>query len=145
MTIVAAVAFSSAVSAQQSVCQVTSESGTSLVSYDVPVRTVFTGEGVNVVNRRTKEVIDFIPVTGNNFRVRCMPAGPSSGSREDSDNSSRTRRTNSNTTKQQLLLLILQLQEEVHLLQILQMVAQTPTNRSSTRRGFPASAALDLP
>lgn len=99
MTIAATVALTAAVNAQQSACAITNDNGTSLVSYNVPVKTVSTENGVNIVDRRTGAVLDFIPITSSRFGVRCTPSNGSSNSNEGSGNSSVTRNSRSGSTR----------------------------------------------
>lgn len=99
MTIAATVALTAAVNAQQSACAITNGNGTSLVSYNVPVKTVSTENGVNIVDRRTGAVLDFIPITSGRFGVRCTPSNGSSNSNEGSGSSSVTRNSSSGSTR----------------------------------------------
>lgn len=136
MTVFAALAISTAVNAQQSECTIRSGQDISSRTYDAIVRTVFTGDGVNIVNRRTGEVLDFIAITENSFGVRCRPASAGSSTSENSGSS-----TSSGTTSQT---------NTVRNSTSVRRTSSSGTTSSNTsnngsRRGFPASAALGLP
>ncbi len=140
MTMVAALAISSAVNAQVTECAVSSECGTFTRGYDVIIRTVRDGATLNILNRRTGELLDTFECEGSNLSVQCglagevaAPTAPStdvtpSTTRTISRRSSRIRRrvtNNSDTTTSSS--------------------TETPSSSTSTRRGFPASAAIGLP
>ncbi|MFS4482847.1 hypothetical protein ACKGJY_07500 [Hyunsoonleella sp. 2307UL5-6] len=135
MTVFAALAISTAVNAQQSECTIRSGQDISSRTYDAIVRTVFTGDGVNIVNRRTGEVLDFIAITENSFGVRCRPASAGSSTSENSGSTSSGTTSQTNTVRNSTSV---------------RRTSSSGTTSSNTsnngsRRGFPASAALGLP
>lgn len=119
LSVVAFFAISTALSAQSSCTFTTVDSSTTRV-YDGPVRVVQNGNSVNIVNRRTGEVLDNVAFEGNNFRARCSsiredaPARPTGTTRPSFFSRLRTNLGSSSTS-------------------------------SSSGGGFPASAALGLP
>lgn len=138
MTMIAAVAFSSAVSAQRtSVCTVTEDGNTLTLTFDGAVRTVFTGDAVNIVNRRTGEVLDVIAITGNSFGIRCRPAGRGSNGRgSGSSTSSRSTGTTTSSTT---------VSNSSSSGSSSGSSTGNSSGGSSSGGGFPASAALGLP
>lgn len=96
MTIAATVAFTAAVNAQQSACTIINNSGTSLARFNTSVETVSIEGGVNIVDRNTGAILDFIPETPGFFLVRCSVTDSAN---EGSGNSSVTRNSSSGTTR----------------------------------------------
>ena len=79
MTMVAALAITSAVSAQQTECTFTTDGESVVRTFDGFARIVnLPGQdAVNVVNRRTGEILDTVTIEGSSFGVRCRIAGRS--------------------------------------------------------------------
>ena len=73
MTMVAALAITSAVSAQQSECTFTSPQDSFTRNYDGFVRVVYIegGASVNIVDRRSGEVLDNVDFNGDRFIAQC--------------------------------------------------------------------------
>ena len=142
MTMVAALAITSAASAQQTECTFTTDGESVVRTFDGLARIVnLPGQdAVNVVNRRTGEVLDTVEFGGDRFGVRCGRAGSAqntapvatpdvSNDAPQTTNSTRrfTRITRSTSSPAPT-------------------ATSTPSSPStSTRRGFSPSAALGLP
>ncbi len=79
MTMVAALAITSAASAQQTECTFTTDGESVVRTFDGLARIVnLPGQdAVNVVNRRTGEILDTVEIEGTRFGVRCRIAGRS--------------------------------------------------------------------
>lgn len=77
MTMIAALAITSAVSAQQSECKFTSPQDSFTRNYDGFVRVVYIegGASVNIVDRRSGEVLDNVDFNGDRFIAQCGLTG----------------------------------------------------------------------
>ncbi len=80
MTMVAALAISSVASAQQTACTFTTDGVSETRTFDGLARIVNIegANAVNVVNRRTGEILDTVEFGNARFGVRCNIAGSSS-------------------------------------------------------------------
>ncbi len=80
MTVVAALAISSVASAQQTACTFTTDGVSETRTFDGLARIVNIegANAVNVVNRRTGEILDTVEFGNARFGVRCNIAGSSS-------------------------------------------------------------------
>lgn len=135
MTAIAALAISSAVSAQTTECTFTSATETETRVFDGLVRVVQNGDGVNIVDIRSGEVLDFVEFGGDRFGARCSSGG--SSARRPSGFTRRTASTSTTSTTPSAPV------NNVSSQQVTESASSTPSSgSSSSRRGFPASAAI---
>lgn len=133
-SMIALFAMSTVMSAQQASCTITSDGESMTRVYDAIPRVINNGDSVTIVNRRTGEVLDNILIEGSRFNVRC--SGLRRGTSANQQTVSTTPTTPTTPTSPTVSSPTVSSPT----------VVSTPTGSgSSTRRGFPASAALGLP
>lgn len=144
---VAALAITSAVSAQQSECTFTTSEESVTRTFDGIVRIVSVdgGDAINVVNRRTGEVIETIDFGGESVGVRCGLAGRENNAPRPSAPAVNTP-TVSDTPTAPVRSTVRRSFRRVSQTTTSAPIPSAPARTStSTGGGFPASAALGLP